>query len=855
MRVLAFLFLLAADALSKCPPLWASNERIPFYVSEYILDDTESAYIRKVFNDFSKLTCLRFEERERPLKSRGINIEGGEECALKTDNKDGIQRITLGDKCWPFSGAASLIGASLGLTSTHTRSDRDDFITLHPEHARGDVKKEFWQKSDSDNLGLRYDFGSMMHPVSHFGADDPSKPTILVQEQYKRRQYSLGNSIGPAFSDIQMLNKMYKCDEKCAKRVNLCKNSGFMNPNDCTKAEGNFEGKPCGSTLFASEEWGTLNVKNIWNLMQGERLSNLVTCHWRIKASRGRRLRLKLKTVDNGIDERHSCAYAGVELKVNNFNLAGYKYCKQEQRPEYHIFETDADVAMVNLYDGTLIVLGTTQRMDGMVITVLETTVDLASAALDAEEMDGPSQKTDLMDAEDKVNSEKIKAASDTVTLSQDVVELEQNGADATAVVLENCSLEVMDAVAIAIAIGMEQAPPQVLRYLRSLPASLCEASVLILCLLSSGYLSSACRVEWSSQKPIRYFLSKKLPEGHRTTIHEAITFYEQNTCLSFRELASPIRGNGLRFIFGNDCSSSVGRNQSPTMNLIILGDGCDSFANVTHEIGHSLGLIHTHQRKDRDSYVSVNNYRKNWANDFEIERIYAKTYGVPYDYGSIMHYEGYSDDAVDPSKPVILAKDRLRQFSMGNDIGPALSDLLLLNRMYKCDSICAGQVNVCKNSGFMNPNDCSKCICPFGFGGRFCQFRAEGNFRGAPCGGTIITESGKWHTLNPEHIWSIANDVEGHNIATCHWHIKAMHGKKLEIKLEYVNNGLEVHRSCQQGGVELKVGDFDLGGYRYCKPEHVPSNHRFRTEGSLAVVNVYATHAFVTFRVIYRAV
>ncbi|KAK0418845.1 hypothetical protein QR680_013805 [Steinernema hermaphroditum] len=122
--------------------------------------------------------------------------------------------------------------------------------------------------------------------------------------------------------------------------------------------------------------------------------------------------------------------------------------------------------------------------MDGMVTTVLETTEDLALATLDAEEMDGPSEATDLVDAVNQVNSEKIKVASVTVTLSEDVVDLKENRADvcsagmeassmdlAAAVVLEDRSLEVTDVVAIAI--GMEQAPPliQVLRYLRPLQA------------------------------------------------------------------------------------------------------------------------------------------------------------------------------------------------------------------------------------------------------------------------------------------------------------------------------------------------------------------------------------------------
>jgi hypothetical protein len=62
----------------------------------------------------------------------------------------------------------------------------------------------------------------------------------------------------------------------------------------------------------------------------------------------------------------------------------------------------------------------------------------------------------------------------------------------------------------------------------------------------------------------------------------------------------------------------------------------------MTHELGHALGLFHEQSRPDRDDYVTVltnninpaaiPNFDKSSSDDVQ-------TYGIPYDYGSVMHY------------------------------------------------------------------------------------------------------------------------------------------------------------------------------------------------------------------------
>jgi hypothetical protein len=63
-----------------------------------------------------------------------------------------------------------------------------------------------------------------------------------------------------------------------------------------------------------------------------------------------------------------------------------------------------------------------------------------------------------------------------------------------------------------------------------------------------------------------------------------------------------------VRFILSTRCSSSVGRVTG--QQTIRLTNGCTTSFSVHHEIGHAIGLYHTHTRKDRDTYVQIN-----WGN------------------------------------------------------------------------------------------------------------------------------------------------------------------------------------------------------------------------------------------------
>lgn len=103
-------------------------------------------------------------------------------------------------------------------------------------------------------------------------------------------------------------------------------------------------------------------------------------------------------------------------------------------------------------------------------------------------------------------------------------------------------------------------------------------------------------------------------------------------------------------------CWSQVGRGpgieSATNMNL---GSGCWSKGVIVHELGHSFGLIHEHQRPDRDLYVRIikENIKKDKKDAFDRLSSSVRTLG-PYDFYSIMHYGSnyFSKNGLDTIEP-----------------------------------------------------------------------------------------------------------------------------------------------------------------------------------------------------------
>jgi hypothetical protein len=104
------------------------------------------------------------------------------------------------------------------------------------------------------------------------------------------------------------------------------------------------------------------------------------------------------------------------------------------------------------------------------------------------------------------------------------------------------------------------------------------------------------------------------------------------------------------------------------------------------HEIGHTLGYIHTQSRVDRNSYVTINtgNIEQEYAANFFIWSFGTLRFldvDLPYDFGSLMHYNSYAFSKND--LPTIVPLDSRYERTLGQRELASFYDYKSINRLY----------------------------------------------------------------------------------------------------------------------------------------------------------------------------
>ncbi|KAK6726492.1 hypothetical protein RB195_004675 [Necator americanus] len=131
----------------------------------------------------------------------------------------------------------------------------------------------------------------------------------------------------------------------------------------------------------------------------------------------------------------------------------------------------------------------------------------------------------------------------------------------------------------------------------------------------------------------VPYTITGSYSSEEINVIYDAMKSIDRNTCIRFRPRSSEAEEDYV------DIQNGLGEGGTGS----ICPSRCMKYDVVIHELLHVLGLWHEHMREDRDQYVKVHNenIKDGYQNQFgKILPSDAYTYGVPYDYLSIMHYE-----------------------------------------------------------------------------------------------------------------------------------------------------------------------------------------------------------------------
>jgi len=383
----------------------------------------------------------------------------------------------------------------------------------------------------------------------------------------------------------------------------------------------------------------------------------------------------------------------------------------------------------------------------------------------------------------------------------------------------------------------------------------------------------------------IQYAYHSSVSASNKTLIRKAMDQWESGTCLAFYEDASAT----YTMVFNtatSGCNAPVGLTQgTKNYTVSVNANGCMQIGTIAHEIGHNVGMWHTMSRDDRDATVYV--YEDNvdpakLSNYNKTNAAYQQSFSIPYDMGSVMHYDRKAFSANGEQTITWSGPTWEWDQTMGSqNMGPGMQDFKLINSLYNCSQYCVGQSPVtCYNGGFTKPwgtGMCSTCVCPPGVGGSQCETPVSSAIAGgyAPagvtntCTGARLNATTSWQNLTGTIGSTTRAGQNNNDYANCHWWMQAPVGYHMVVEVTAINDNVfaQCTDGCFFGFTEVRMGnansDWSLPGRRMCCPEDLagqfgssltftaPSN----AGGREAMISTYVSLDRQSFKLRYKAV
>ncbi|XP_055868375.1 balbiani ring protein 3-like [Biomphalaria glabrata] len=239
---------------------------IPYEFVPGDFNSTEIDRIRAAMYAWSSKTCLTF----RAARSSDVNkikFKNGYGCNSMVGMVGGTQIISLAAAgCRNDGMYLHELGHAIGLVHEHQLPERDEYIHINVDNVQPHMQDwyEKYSSEDVNNYGVPYEYSSVMHYGLNDFARDQHKQTIFVQDRTREHEVGEVWRKGLSFTDIKVVNLMYKCNKNCAPNQR-CKEPGYLDrwcrcvcpPEvDCTKE---------GHGLRVGGGWGIgSDCRNSW---------------------------------------------------------------------------------------------------------------------------------------------------------------------------------------------------------------------------------------------------------------------------------------------------------------------------------------------------------------------------------------------------------------------------------------------------------------------------------------------------------------------------------------------------------------------------------------------------------------
>ncbi|KAM4723167.1 dorsal-ventral patterning tolloid-like protein 1 [Rhinophrynus dorsalis] len=170
-------------------------------------DKDQVALITAAMQEFEILTCVKFVHRSEENDYLSITSKRG--CWSSVGRMEGAQELSLSTSgCIRLGTIQHELNHALGFHHEQSRSDRNNYVTINTQYIDPEHIQNF-RLEDTNNLGLEYDYSSVMHYPSNAFSNTSGKMTIVPKPD---PTVHIGQRYGLSTLDIAKINRLYHCD-------------------------------------------------------------------------------------------------------------------------------------------------------------------------------------------------------------------------------------------------------------------------------------------------------------------------------------------------------------------------------------------------------------------------------------------------------------------------------------------------------------------------------------------------------------------------------------------------------------------------------------------------------------------
>ncbi|XP_053305216.1 embryonic protein UVS.2-like [Spea bombifrons] len=198
----------SATSCDNCiwPKSDSGNVDVPYTLSSKY-SDSEKKIILGAMLEFETLTCVKFVARTDQRNYIAIKPDDG--CRSAIGMVGGEQEISLHRSgCLKKGITQHELNHALGFYHEQARTDRDEYVTIVTENINPDDLKHF-DIVPTKNLGMKYDYESVMHYSSTAFSNKPQQATIVPRFNTSS---TIGQRYGLSRLDVGKINVLYGCD-------------------------------------------------------------------------------------------------------------------------------------------------------------------------------------------------------------------------------------------------------------------------------------------------------------------------------------------------------------------------------------------------------------------------------------------------------------------------------------------------------------------------------------------------------------------------------------------------------------------------------------------------------------------